>query len=670
MNCRGCFTIVASAAAIFLSGTLHAQVLQLTSHQGNADAGKVKFDGSGKSKFVLVDGDTVVTPPPGGAAVLKQKTESQGEAPPRLDAMSVIQKLRNVSTWSPLAAERYWDVNRKRLELTHEMAQELVDKEIGIMCGLKPRGKVLALLESNPESSGLLAMAIDRESLAGSIIDAPRNDRDMLVASCYHCTDPVKTDAWGVAIRQHASLIAFFQRKCPAIPYQGLFDYLDGPHPSEAKAIYGEWLNALLSPAVISASDQTMSSRLVFAYEASAELRRWLDKPDFRSVFPTQIWPRFRDSIADLSRSHADGKDLYYLCAGEPSVWEFFQRADSRELFTKVGMEAVVLLCGENKLNQDVYDVAARMWHKGIIDLPRSIARYQDDVDFRELVKRLKEPDDWCWLNAICEKLDQKGDQWPQEASFFAKLTTTALRKDLVPEEPSPIPGAGIVSLVGRAISGRRVPADIWLAAGFDLVDGVELALMAASGGASKLVTGPAKAGARSLAMKGLTHTLKTAAKESVGKIVGKTAKELAAQGATSTILIGMAIGAMPDLLADAVKLGVVDITDLTKSAFNMTRGFGIERETFAKIGLEPRLFMRGDGRVYVNLVEMAVGLAKTPSPASKFLEITALNAAMLSEPAQDAGTESARSVEQWRSDISGWWSGNATNQFEPPVAR
>lgn len=549
------------------------------------------------------------------------------------------------------------EVNEHRLKATAEVAPELVEREVRLLCQMKPEGKVLRLIEKHPEATGILLLAHKKEPLAAAILGAPEPDQDMLVASYLFSTTGTEVEQWTQAVARHPGPIALFQRRCAALPYQGLFSYL-GATPSlqpEARHIYGQWLDEVLALPVISQSDERMQSRLNFAATCGPEVRRRLaSDPAFRENFLEAIWPRFRESMIDLTQSQGkDSQDVFAYCGGEPLVWDFFKREDSATLFKQVGMEAVLLLEGRDALRPDIQKVVVPMWSKGILELPQRLQRFQDNRDFLTLVRLLQDEADWPLLNGACIQLEQKQEQWPAEAAYFAGLSKSALNKEIHPEAPSMIPGAALFSLGARFLDGRRVGAGDWLGAGLDVVD---FAVVIASVGTSEVLTTAAKAG--------IKQTLRTAAEESAEKIAGRTLKDLSERKSTEWTqgLVNEALTRLPGQVREAVvRAGVVDITEPVKAGFQLSRNLGMGREPFKSLsGMEARLFMRQDGRVFINFTNVITN----PSPAASFLTRTIENGVLQSSPVEDSATEAAALLHQWKEDVSAWWTGHATGQF------
>ena len=335
---------------------------------------------------------------------------SNDEARPNLQ-WRLTRSLTSDGQWTQKAADAYWSVNERRLQMTEDLVPEFIEKEVKSLREVRPEGKVLSLLENHPETSGLVLLATDRKALGEAIMDAPVADQGMLVASYLFCTSVADVDAWTVAVKRHPAIISLLQRKCAALPFQGLFSYLTTMSLPDARTVYGKWLDEIMAPAVIGMSDEKLSSRLTFAGSSSAALRCRLNTdPDFRRVFLTEIWPRFRDCIIHMSQTQGKGTDVFYLCGSEPLLWDFFRREDSKVLFENAGMDAVVMLAGDRALEPELKEVVAALLAAGVLDLPRMIQQYHDNAHFRSLVTTLGDKANWGLLNAVTLRLVEKGD--------------------------------------------------------------------------------------------------------------------------------------------------------------------------------------------------------------------------------------------------------------------
>ena len=575
------------------------------------------------------------------------------EGNPGLES-TVTNKLKEAPGWTQEAANAYWEVNKHRLTVTNPLAPDLVEKETKLLWEIHPAPKVVSLLENHPEASGLLLLAFKKEPLAEAIMDAPVGDQTMLVASYLFCTTPTEVDKWTDAVKRHSKIVSLLQKKCAALPYQGILAYLDTIKLPEAREIYGKWLDEVMAPDVISASDETLSSRLNFVENSGMDLRKKLDDPGFRQNFLEKIWPRFRESMVQLSQMNAEKSDVYYLCGSEPQIWEFFKREDSQKLFVNAGMDAVTMLMGVGALHPDVQAVVAALWAGGVLELPHWIHHYDDDKNFRKLVNALGDKVNWGLLNAVILRLGQKGDQWPQDAKYLSGLELPALKVELHPQEPGVIPGAVLVNLVRKALDGRRIDGGDWIAVGFDAMDIVTIGVILMSDGAAAPLLAQEKA---------LQQTLKTTVTKSVKKLAKNAGR--APKPEWPQVLEKKAMEQLPKACTSAIKrFGIVDITKPVMAGFNISKRLGFDRESFKKLtGLEARVFMRKDGLVFINFTNVLKG----SRPAAYFLTRTLENKAVQAVPVEKVIQGAKEVLPQWKEDVSAWWSGHATGQFNKP---
>jgi hypothetical protein len=253
--------------------------------------------------------------------------------------------------------------------------------------------------------------------------------------------------------------------------------------------------------------------------------------------------------------------------------------------------------------------------------------------------------------------LREKGAEWPQDAKYLSGLPIDTLSKEMNPKEPSIIPGAGLANLVGKALDGRRVGPKDWMGAGIDVVDFVMIgAIVLSDGTATPLVSAGRKA---------LQQTLKTGARESREKLAGRALRQLGTESANvewTQALGKKAMESLPNQIRQAIiEGGMVDITRPVKTGFELSRSLGLGREPFKKItGMEARVFMRQDGRVFINFTNVLI----QPKPAVSFLTRTLENKAFQAMPVEQGSRGTLSALQQWQEDVSAWWSGHATGQF------
>ena len=589
----------------------------------------------------------------------------------------VTSQLCSGKAWTAKAVDAYWTVNRQRLEKTASLAPELVREEVRLLASLSPSPLLSRLLETHPECTGLVLLAADRPALASAIMDAPAADQGMLIASYLFCTDNAEVDQWTGVVRRHAPIIATLQRRCAALPYQGLFAYLTTMRQPEARAIYGQWIDDVLTPAMLENSDDVLSSRMDFVGNTGNSLREKLEDVEaFRREFMPGVWPRLREAMVRLSREQAHGGDIYFLCGSDPKIWDFFRRTDAEKLFRSVGMTAVSALSEGGVADSAVRQAIVALWTDDIQDLPESLLSFQSDGNFCSLVGKLAKDEDRSLLNGACLRLHKKGADWPKEAVYLAKLSPAGLRRELHPTEPGVIPGAAMCSLVSKFIDGRRTSGTDWLGASMDAVDLV--CLVGTMGGSAVVTESGAmivKEGGRTMldkmskesATRVWQQTLRTSAEASVEKLTGRTVRELGRDGADLELaqVIGKeALRYSPELVRDTlIKGGLVEVSGAVRAGFRVTRSLGLDRRAFKMLtGMEARLFMRQDGRVFINLTRATL-LKRSPAAIfmTNFLEDQVEDSEMVKHVKDDSATR----LREWRENASAWWSGNATGQFD-----
>jgi len=161
-----------------------------------------------------------------------------------------------------------------------------------------------------------------------------------------------------------------------------------------------------------------------------------------------------------------------------------------------------------------------------------------------------------------------------------------------------------------------------------------------------------------------IQQTLRTSARESVEKLTKRTLTILTKPESTewTQALAQEAFKRLPDNVRKTmVKIGIVDITEPVKAGFQLSRNMGLGRDPFKKLTkLEPRVFMRLDGRVFINFTNVITN----PSPAASFLTRTTENGVIQSPPVEKGIIKAAGYVRGWKEDVSAWWIGHVTGQF------
>ena len=137
--------------------------------------------------------------------------------------------------------------------------------------------------------------------------------------------------------------------------------------------------------------------------------------------------------------------------------------------------------------------------------------------------------------------------------------------------------------------------------------------------------------------------------------------------------LVNWSISGTLSQMQQAVKstVGKATTFEITKPVQFMFRYSGVGRETWKRwTGMEARLFMRGDAKVFVRLGNVPAAVIGTRSAAflNRSAQDLSIGAVVESEPGQDVlhgGVNQVLSAKgqlhSWRQNVSAWWLFNAT---------
>jgi len=594
-----------------------------------------------------------------------------------------IESLRKAGWKKPIIAS-WLEVNQKRLDITQEMAPELVSEELRLLKDLAPP-LIQQFIKEFPEAAGLLIISNDPASLVETIRRNSGEIQPWLINSFLLTVDGQSIAQWTEAVARHGPQVAFLQQYYPALPWRPLFALETQMLNPKAKELYGKWLDEILAVEILKRSADVVTSRVMFALSSSEEVINRLESNQggFRDKFihgpegNQGIWPRLREAAIKIQRDQPDGTDILQYCYLDPLLLDFFHRPDSKELFEIAGYDAAEILCGENKVNAALEPLIVSMWKAGHLDLPRHIVQFHNNGHFLGLLDSLKKRENWGLLNDACRRLQEKGDGWSKEASYLAKFNEKVLRQELHSKEPSIIPGAAMFSLCQKWHDGRRIGAADLAFAALDAVDIVLIPVGIATGGSSVAMTAPLKAAGKKAVgeiaenmaesvikkhgRKALQQTLRTGSRESAEKLAKESIGVLGKQNPRGPIF--EAFSKLPAEIQKATAKGLqIDITGPVKSGFAISKKMQVGGDPFRKVlHLEPRLFMRPDGRVFINLLNVA---AAPRSPVTLCLARNTTEFAAIEALPMEQIAEAAYS---WEEQVSAWWVGHATGQFKTP---
>jgi hypothetical protein len=305
--------------------------------------------------------------------------------------------------------------------------------------------------------------------------------------------------------------------------------------------------------------------------------------------------------------------------------------------------------------------------------------KFRSDPLFHQLLARNLSLDT---QSAALSELLKAGPNYQEKLALYARLSDRALADEVGP------PPSGIITWapfyytvweVPKKLAQRRntTALELFSAA----ADPIFLIVDVGSGGGTAagrkaLLFGTreaAEAAARKLPLTGgkelIVTVLQNKGRQLASKQIGKEVVEKMSEGELFGWLITGTLSEMQAAIRGAMHSP--STFDITRPVQFLFRYGNFDRKTFKRFsGLEPRLFMRGDAKVYVRFTNLAAAIGG--SRTASFFEQTArdltLGMAFESEPGQELIRQGAQQVisaeEQlraWRKNVSAWWLLNAS---------
>ncbi|MBC7077479.1 MAG: hypothetical protein H5T92_04120 [Synergistales bacterium] len=428
--------------------------------------------------------------------------------------------------------------------------------------------------------------------------------------------------------------------------------HFSGPDADAAEKIYTRWvqdvyLDALSWPQ-LEREEKLQRAFALLTCHGDTVKRFLLAESRFRRAFLETYWPRYQNMVrGKVETAKPQEKELVWCEAyGDPRVWRFLYEFDNNntldaafKILEKYGCVAVDLWLTpefqEGAVKQKLLETLESADEQLLAILAHPTLRSQPL--FIQFVKReLPRPVYLAGLTQLAAHVEN-----PQKVSellsYWARLSNAALAEELGPPPTGPVtwvPGYQVYYLLHKVQQGREVDGLDTLVAVLDAASFIPV-----GGGTAKVFTVARKQGAEMLAEGVAKQTLKRSIVEATEKIGERQIARTIA----------------PTVVRESLSLARIDITNWVRFGFRTFKEFGFGRNVFRDVtGLEPRIFMRRDRCVFLNLGE----LVSDHSPLGRVLRETARNAGTdlaLSSPAGSAmvhsATESARKA--WRQYFS-----------------
>ena len=527
-------------------------------------------------------------------------------------------------------------------------------------------------LTEHPETAGLLATVDDPQLIADSLRDA--TDSYQRVAGLY-VQHAAPTDARDIARALKADfdlICTMHERGLLGSEVIFIFDR-DAAGANE----YEAWLrDAIL--ARLKASDDEFASFLHLVLRHGPALRNRLQNDEeFRRRFRNELWPR-------LARAVDGEHGMFELYLDDERIWDLVALDNGEELLKRCGLLPIDLLYGYPDIGHPPYP---KVLHDKIVQLllrPKdrtieALMKFRSEPLFHKFIAREMSSNT---LSAALTQLFNSGANYPAKLLLYERLDDKALSDEVGP------PAAGVVTWVPFYYTLYEVPKKLLQGrepSGMDLfsaaVDPAFLVvdLFTAGGsyaGRKALLVGGKEAvekATQKFAEKGAEKALVTTLRDTGLKLACKQVGKDVAEKMGEKELANWTITGILSEVQQAVRttIGKATTFEITKPVQFMFQLGRAGRESWKRFtGMEARLFMRGDARIYVRFNHLA-GAVVGPRSAA-FIERTAqdlaLGTAFESEPGQDVAHEGIKRVVSakdqllaWQHNVSAWWLLNAS---------
>lgn len=583
--------------------------------------------------------------------------------------------------WDRRAAESVVELNSEWFAIQAQENSAGLELQLKLLDGLAQHSTLARFIAEHPETAGLLAAADDPELIAAGLDSA--NENYAVVAGLYvqHAAphDAAKVAA---ALTANRDLICTLHRNgllgCEAL---FIFD-----RTSIAGAEYEAWLREAIH-AKLAASESEFASFVNLALRHGPFLRKRLGQSeDFRRRFRSELWPRLVRAV--------DGEHgMFELYLDEERIWDLLALANGEELLRRCGLLPIDLLYGYPEIGHSPYPEAL---HDKIVQMLlrredrtiHALMKFRHAPQFPKFIERDLSSET---LSAALTQLFNAGPNYPEKLALYTRLDDSALADEVGP------PSSGIVTWIPFYYTVYEVPKKLSQGrnpSGMDLfsavIDPLFLVVDVFTGGGTLagrkalIVGGKETAGAatRKLAEKGgeklFVTTLRDTGLEFASKQVGKEAAEKMGEKELINWTITGTLSEMQQVIKTTIgRATTFEITRPVQFMFQYSR---VGRESWKRFtGMEARLFMRGDAKVYVRITRLAGAVVGSRSAA--FFERTAqdltLGSAVESETGQTVlhgGVKTLVSTKDqlraWQQNVSAWWLLNAsqsTAQVNPP---
>ena len=611
---------------------------------------------------------------------------------------SVIQQLK-AGGWREDVAAKVAELNKSLLSIQAEVNPDQFKETVRLLVKLGSLPAVQRTISKRPETAGLLAGSSQPEVLAKTI-EYAGSDYNWVANLYMQHAERKDSDQLATALASSRTVICKLA-KMGIIGSENLFMF---PRNGEGANVYERWLNDHLD-LLSSSTEETILWVDLINRHGGKLLAKLNEDQDFRIGFERTYWPMFlrivksatvnrqKIKVAAESACIVDESALYF---SEPNIWNVLMIKNQPEkIIQYAGLMGPKLIFGDPFLKIDPYPENVR---NKVVELivdqhEKSLRALSDsfclkDIRFHTILRKKVETE--TLANVLLEISNAGSGNMAQVINKYFNLGEEGIKR-VQAGQPE-----GLVTWIPLYYTLYKVPVDYYYGVEPTTMDFLQATadplLIVFTAGGGKLFFAGSKEAAKKIAKeateKGIQNFAVTTLKDQGLKVA---AKKVAMQGVERAIERGMMsekgtiYRGMQSMMANTsemiilvlkgdLKFPAIEITYPLQYAF---RNSGIGRMTWKRItGLEARLFMRGDARIYVRLNNTTNALLG-PRLAPLFnvaVQDLRLGAVIESEPVKKAAEAGVKQIAMggaeanglWQRNASQWWLLNATEPLNP----
>ena len=612
----------------------------------------------------------------------------------------VIQQLKKAG-WPEEVAAKVAEINRPLLEIQAEVNSKQFKETVRLLEKLGSSPAVLGTIRKWPETAGLLSGS-DKPELVAKTIDFAGPDYNWVANFYMQHAERKEAEKLAQVLENNRPVICRLAKMGIMAP-ECLFMF---SRQGDGAGVYERWLNDHLGS--LSNTEEICMWVDLINRHGGKLLKKLNEDPAFRSGFERVYWPLFLKIVKAETVNPGNQKDpaeqaclidANAMFFSDPNIWNLLKlESQAEKLIQNAGLMASKLLFGDPFLKilpypEDLQNKVVEL----IVDYPEKSllalceCRGLAPLDFDAILR--KKVDTKSLANVLCE-ISKAGTGRAELIKKYSKMGEDGIRR-VQAGQPE-----GIVTWIPLYYTLYKVPLDYYYGVEPTTMDLVQatadpLVMFFTLGGGKLIFTGTKEVGkkiAKEAAEKGIENFsvvtireqgLKAAAKKVAAESVEQAIKKgwVSEQGVAYRGLQSMMVqtsNMLVVVLKGNLKFPALEITRPLQFAF---KNAGIGRETWKRItGLEARLFMRGDARIYIRLNNTANAILG-PRLGTVFnvaIQDLKLGAVVESEPGQkalEAGTKQIALAGKeaygiWQRNASQWWLLNATEPLIPALAK